>query len=339
MRFHALHAPLALVVGVTSATSAQDAVPEAKIELVQVDVVVTDSRGKPVRDLAQQDFVVLEDGKPQRLSHFALAGRGATGVSAPAAAGAPAASPATPGRKIVLIVDDLHIASGNLAFTKQALKQLVAEFLASDDDVGLVTVSSSVVTQQPTRDRALLEQAVDRLSVREAAVAPARGSHMTPAQAELILRGDPSALQLAARTLMAEEPGGAVPPNSPQAAVDQPAGVQATGRDAMAQLMGSGNTSVPEKEARRQARAVLAESLRYSAATLGAVEEVLRSLRLFPGRKVCLLVSDGFLVGLGTDDERTKDLQRVLDAATRSGAVVYALDTRGLSGSGGDAAV
>jgi hypothetical protein len=42
-------------------------------------------------------------------------------------------------------------------------------------------------------------------------------------------------------------------------------------------------------------------------------------------------VSDGFLVGSGTSEERKMDWQRVVDAATRSGAVLYALDSRGLT--------
>jgi hypothetical protein len=86
-----------------------------------------------------------------------------------------------------------------------------------------------------------------------------------------------------------------------------------------------------EQEAERQARGILAEALRFSGATLGAIDDVLRGLARQPGRKLCLLVSDGFLVGANTSEERTRDLQSVVDAATRAGAVVYALDSRGLT--------
>src|SRR6185295_11704701 len=94
-----------------------------------------------------------------------------------------------------------------------------------------------------------------------------------------------------------------------------------------------------EDEVQRQARGVLAEALRFSVASLSGVEDVLRGLGAQPGRKLCLLISDGFLVGRGTSDERTRDLQRVTDAATRSGAVVYTLDTRGLISGGADASI
>src|SRR5437868_487758 len=43
-----------------------------RTELVQIDVVVKDQKGKLVRDLRREDFEVLEDGKPQPLTHFAV---------------------------------------------------------------------------------------------------------------------------------------------------------------------------------------------------------------------------------------------------------------------------
>ena len=64
----------------------------------------------------------------------------------------------------------------------------------------------------------------------------------------------------------------------------------------------------------------------------------MRGLAPVPGRKLCLLVSDGFLVGTGTSEERTKDLRAIIDAGTRSGTVVYAIDSHGLVGNVGDAA-
>jgi len=45
----------------------------ATTRLVQVDVVVTDSSGHPVKDhLTEKDFSILEDGKPQKVSFFSF---------------------------------------------------------------------------------------------------------------------------------------------------------------------------------------------------------------------------------------------------------------------------
>jgi hypothetical protein len=92
-------------------------------------------------------------------------------------------------------------------------------------------------------------------------------------------------------------------------------------------------------EVQRQARGILGEALRLSEATLSRIDTLLRGLSSLPGRKLCLLVSDGFLVGMGTSDEQSRQLRRVIDAATRSRAVIYSLDSRGLATTGADAGV
>src|SRR5256884_8859020 len=46
-------------------------VVRVETQLVSVPAVVTDKSGRPLSTLRQDDFVVLEDGKPQRLTNFA----------------------------------------------------------------------------------------------------------------------------------------------------------------------------------------------------------------------------------------------------------------------------
>jgi hypothetical protein len=41
------------------------------VDLVQVDAVVTDAKGRHVSDLQPEDFRIFEDGKPQKITHFA----------------------------------------------------------------------------------------------------------------------------------------------------------------------------------------------------------------------------------------------------------------------------
>ena len=43
---------------------------KAKVREVLVDVVVTDNKGVPIPSLKSEDFQILEDGKPQTVSHF-----------------------------------------------------------------------------------------------------------------------------------------------------------------------------------------------------------------------------------------------------------------------------
>lgn len=75
-----------------SATSRQQTVTPAqqptgsfrsRITMVPLDVRVLDRDGKPITDLRQEDFTVLEDGIPQAIRHFAI--QSLTPEAAPAA--------------------------------------------------------------------------------------------------------------------------------------------------------------------------------------------------------------------------------------------------------------
>ena len=50
--------------------SADGPVLHVNVNLVQVDAVVTDSKGKQVTDLTADDFQIFQDGKPQKITHF-----------------------------------------------------------------------------------------------------------------------------------------------------------------------------------------------------------------------------------------------------------------------------
>ena len=324
---------LLLVVAAGAALRGQEVPPAARAEIVRLDAVVTDAKGAPVLDLTREDFEVLEDGKPQRVTNFEPArARGlSTSAPAPPEPAAPVAPADRPtGRQIAIVVDDLHLARDTAEPAKQALLRFVGEQVAAEDEIAVVTTSAPGGLQALTRDRAVVRDAIGRVSSRESAMAAARGAQMTPAQAELILRGDQNALRLATRSLM-DEPGSTLSAGSPRATVESTDGATPAGLDP--------GEKAAARESQREATAVLAGALRFSEMTLVTVDGVLRGLSSLPGRKLCLLVSDGFLVGKGTSEERTGLLRQVADAATRSGAVVYALDARGLTPGGADASV
>lgn len=325
---------LLLLVLPPAQASPQDAVPEVQSELVQLDAVVTDAKGQLVRGLTREDFEVREDGKRQPLVHFLPAGPGSPATLTAGAASSPSAAAAdtepaapkqsSPGRHLVVVVDDLHITGSNLVAARGALKHLLQELVAADDHVAVVS-SSAGLLHPLSQDRGTLAQSLERLTPRDAGGALPRGAMMTAAEAEMILRGDTAALDLVAKA-KSEEPGSKFD-----------AMRMAETRPVMGLMDGDAAEHEAAREAQRQARGVLAEALRHSAAALATVEGVLRGMASQPGRKICLLISDGFLVGTRTSEARTQDLQRLIDGATRSGAVVYALDSRGLVGAGGDA--
>ena len=277
-------------------------------EVVRIDVVVTDKGGRPKQGLTQEDFVVLEDGRPQQIAQFDAF------VSAPP--GPPPASPSIPRpveaaddgedrpartipprRYVVLLMDDVHIEAGNLLRTKKALNRFLEREVGPEDQIALVTTGGTRgLYQEFTDDRHLLQRSVDRLSVQDRTVeSVTRIPYITEYQAEQIERGDPEALQVAVQ-----------------------------------EIVELGLSSSPEADARNAAREVHTESLRNARTTLETLDGVMRSLSELRGRKVVALVSDGFLVGLTTGGDAAFDIRRITDAGTRAGVVIYALDTRGL---------
>ena len=74
----------------THAQQAPDAPFRVTVNLVQVDAVVTDRSGNHVTDLKLEDFEVLQNGKPQRLTNCTYIPTGPAKITAPAAGPAPA---------------------------------------------------------------------------------------------------------------------------------------------------------------------------------------------------------------------------------------------------------
>jgi VWFA-related protein len=280
-------------------------IPAVEAELVRVDVVVTDRAGRPVTDLVAEDFLLLEDGRPQPLTHFQ-----APSAGGPAAAAAPEARATAPaaGRRVVLAVDDLHLSPGSLERAKAALKRFISEQASDEDELALVTTSASVgMLQSFTRERAVLRRAVDRLAYRERRANAGGRATMSEYEAQAIDRGDPEALRLATQEITLRE---LISPPARAGGVQNPHS---------------------EIEARGMARSLLAQALDATNRTLGTLELVVRNLGAVPGRKALVLVSDGFVIGQGTQDPRAFDLRRIFDASTRAGVAVYALDCRGVA--------
>ncbi len=314
---------------------ADETVARIETELVQIDVVVVDKAGKLVRDLRREDFELYEDGKKQQVSHFAAGtatrpakwltlekkktGNEATAVPAEIAAG----------RYIVLAVDDYHLAPENLILTRRTLLKFINEQMVAGDQVAVVTTSGNIgMFQQFTNERGVLERAITRLNVQTRTVTSSFDvPRITDYQAEMIDRNDQDAIEIAIQEILRLEP----PPPPPP-------GRGGGGRNAP---NADGMMSPRERamqQARNKARMIVAQNANYTRVTLSTLESVIRSLSALPGRKMMVLVSDGFFLG-GTSSSQIYDIRRITDAATRAGVVIYSIDARGLVATppGGDA--
>ena len=139
-----------------------------KVEYVEVDVRVTDSTGNLVRDLAQEDFQVFEDGRPQTIAAFSV-------IDIPIEPSRPSASDAIPiepdvrsnerrsdGRVYVMILDDFNTRSDRTARTRAAARRFIQEHLGADDLMAIVFTFLRKPAQEFTSDKRRLLAAVDK---------------------------------------------------------------------------------------------------------------------------------------------------------------------------------
>jgi VWFA-related protein len=185
------------------------------------------------------------------------------------------------GRYVVLAVDDFHLTPSDLLIVKQTLNKFIDKQLVSGDQVAIATTSGNLgFYQQFTNEPDILKRAIKRLSVQERKVTSSFDvPRITDYQAELIDMGDSDALELAVQEILRNM---GLPPSPP-------------GRSNSASAASSRQIAV--SQAQSKARMIVTQNAHYSGSTLETLEGVIRSLRDLPGRKMLVLLSDGFYLG------------------------------------------
>jgi VWFA-related protein len=155
-----------------------DTVIHITVNLVQVDAVVMDSKDKPVTDLRKEDFVILQDGKPQVITNFSFINtregvvRTAPTKPEPAAKSAKlpppppaiATRPKQVRRTVALVVDDLGLSFESIVRVRQSLKRYVDREMQPGDVVGIVKTGAGMGSlQQFTSNKQLLYAAIDHV--------------------------------------------------------------------------------------------------------------------------------------------------------------------------------
>ena len=168
---------LAGAVAALAAGQVESPIIRITVNLVQVDAVVTDSKGRQVTDLKPEDFEIIEDGRPQKITNFSY-----IRLASPSQPAAPAPTPLPRGavpppppaqaaskreevrRTIVLVVDDLGLSMESMGGVRHDLKRFVEQQIQPGDLVAIVRTSGGMgALDQFTNDRRLLLAAVDRL--------------------------------------------------------------------------------------------------------------------------------------------------------------------------------
>jgi VWFA-related protein len=158
--------------------AAPNTVIRIDVNLVQVDAVVTDSRGRRVTDLQSPAFEILQDGKPQAIANFSYVSTkpgGAGAAPAHRVAQAKLAKGETPPpppvlrptevrRTLALVVDDLGLAAENVPSVRNAIRNFIDEQMRPGDLVAIVRTGAGMgALQQFTTDKRLLYAALERV--------------------------------------------------------------------------------------------------------------------------------------------------------------------------------
>ena len=304
---------------------------------VVVRVVVRDASGKPVSNLQQADFRVLDNKKPQVITHFALeaqeAGAGPEVSTTSYAAATPASGEANgetvtapkivlPTRFLALYFDDIHLAFEDLARTRDAANQYLAAKLKPGDRAGIFT-SSGAGQLDFTNDQDKLRSALAALRPRP--LYPNHGTEcpqILPYQAyKIVDQQDPIALTIAqTEAVLCYCPGHDL--GTPASAL----GNASTSGIASGPAGGpAGCIEAAPDAIVHDADAVLQDSERESRYALQGLERVCRLMQTLHGQRSTVLISPGFM-----SITEMPDFERVVDAALRQNVVISTLDARGL---------
>lgn len=153
-------------------------VENVDVRVINVDVVVTDRKGNPIRGLNIGDFEVYENGRPMKLTNFYEVSGSKTIESAPAPlAGQPAPSPPAPSgtseaelpdnlqRRIVFFVDNLSLHPFNRNRVFESMKTFAREVMRPGDEAMVATWNRSMKVRVPfTKDAKHIQQSLEGIA-------------------------------------------------------------------------------------------------------------------------------------------------------------------------------
>jgi VWFA-related protein len=278
-----------------------------QVDVVTVDVVVTDKKGQAITGLTKKDFVVTEEDAPQPITDFEAVQLPATTSEKPA----PRPRISTnldreshAGRSFVILFDDIHLTIGGARNAKAAVAQFLKTGVREGDRVSLVATGGGAWWS--TRMEAGREELMALLKRLDGRFIPdSSPERMSDYEAMRIhIYHDQQVEERVSRRF---ETYGA----SARSAQSQDANLYQNGD--------------PFVQAR--ASDVYFQSVSRNRITLQILQRVLLSLGAAKGRKSVILVSEGFIY-----DPNLSEFKDAVQASRRGNAALYFLDARGLTG-------
>lgn len=100
------------------------------VDLIQIDAAVTDKKGRPVKDLRLDEFVLEVDGRKRAISNVVFFGTPTLDANAPREGEAVASLPAPAIRDntVVFVIDDLNMSFASMHQTRRGLRKFASEW-------------------------------------------------------------------------------------------------------------------------------------------------------------------------------------------------------------------
>lgn len=158
-------AKLGLLLLLAGAAAGQEPTPptfSTSVEMVQVDVVVTDSDGRHVADLEPQDFVLRVDGKEKPVTYLTYVESEPADEAAPPSSGKLRREDVR--RTIVFVIDELHTSPANMVRLVPVVRRFIDEQVAPGDLVSVMAVRESMgIYEQFSSDKQKIQAGLDSL--------------------------------------------------------------------------------------------------------------------------------------------------------------------------------
>jgi VWFA-related protein len=285
-------------------TSAEQDIIKVTSNLVNLDVIVRDKKGKAITDLKPEDFTISENGVPQKIEFFDSALTSDNEAAQPTTSSTepkPQTPTGLPRNIIALVLEGQSTEQSNLKHVREGVVKYIRERISNTDSVALFSISGGLQFLQPfTQDKAKLIAAVEKAydSSTVSKTSEVRGSS-----------NDISAMrrQIAFLPELGETTSPSGPPEN---------------RSLMAQALVSRHVL----EHYIQLRSALStQQTRPVLAALAAISEGLHSIT---GKKTLVMFSQGF-VGSEVLDWQ---IQSTIDIANRANVTIYIIDSGGLTG-------
>lgn len=128
---------IALVLAMSAVVAAQQPTFRSGVELVTIDVVATDSSGKPVHGLKPTDFELFEDGASQPIKAFQFVDSSEVPLENVLPPGI-VSNEGEPGAVFALVLDELGVQVDDVPQVRRITERFFAETLQPNDHVAVV---------------------------------------------------------------------------------------------------------------------------------------------------------------------------------------------------------